>query len=38
VVGMIIDNDKTQQHFASSTSNEMLGVLIERRDLDKLLS
>jgi hypothetical protein len=38
VVGLTIDNDKTQQHFASSTSNEMLGVLIERRDLDKLLS
>ena len=38
VVGLAIAKDKTQQHFASSTSNELLGVLIERRGLDKLLS
>ena len=38
VIGLAIAKDKTQQHFASSTSNEMLGVLIERRDQDRLLS
>jgi hypothetical protein len=32
VLGLTIDVDKTQQHFASSTSYEILGVLIERRD------
>jgi hypothetical protein len=38
VLGLIIDNYKTQQHFASSNANEMLGVLIESRDLGKLTS
>jgi hypothetical protein len=31
VLGLTIDMDKTQKHFASSNANEMLGVLIESR-------
>lgn len=38
VLSLSIDMDKTQQHFASSNANEMLGVLIESRDPSKLLS
>jgi hypothetical protein len=38
VLGLTIDMDKTQKHFASSNANEILGVLIESRDLDKLPS
>jgi len=38
VVGLTIDREKTQQHFASSNTDEILGVLIESRDLDKLTS
>ena len=32
VLGLTIDMDKTQKHFARSSANEMLGVLIESRD------
>lgn len=38
VLGLTIDMDKTQKHFASSNANEILSVLIESRDLDKLPS
>ena len=38
VLGLTIDEDKTQKHFASSNNNEMLGILIESRDLGKTLS
>jgi hypothetical protein len=31
VLGLTIDMEKTQKHFASSNANEMLGVLIESR-------
>jgi hypothetical protein len=33
VLGLTIDMDKTQKHFASSNANQILGVLIESRDL-----
>jgi hypothetical protein len=38
VIGLIIDKDKTQQHFASTSANEIFGILIDSRDLDKLIS
>ncbi len=38
VLGLTIDMDKTQKHFASFNANEILGVLIESRDLGKLPS
>ena len=38
VLGLIIDKEKTEQHFASSTTNEMFGILIDSRDLDRLMS
>jgi hypothetical protein len=38
VLGLTIDMDKTQKHFASSNANEMLGVSIESRDLDEFSS
>ena len=38
VLGLTIDMDGTHKHFASSNANEILGVLIESRDLDKFLS
>ncbi|HZA68835.1 MAG TPA: hypothetical protein VE548_03975 [Nitrososphaeraceae archaeon] len=38
VLGLTIDIYKTQEHFASSETNKILGVLIESRDLDKLPS
>jgi hypothetical protein len=31
VLGLTIDMDKTQKHFASFNANEMLGVLSESR-------
>jgi hypothetical protein len=31
VLGLTIDMDKTQKHFASFNANEMLGVLLESR-------
>jgi hypothetical protein len=33
VLDLIIDMDKTQKHFVSSNANQILGVLIESRDL-----
>ena len=33
VLGLTIDMDKTQKHFASTNANEILGVLIESRGL-----
>jgi hypothetical protein len=36
VLGLTIDTNKTQRHFASSNANEILGVLIESRDLANL--
>ena len=33
VLGLAIDEDKTQKHFASSNNNEILGILIESRDV-----
>ena len=36
VVGLIIDKDKTQQHFASTSTNEIFGILIDSRGFDKL--
>jgi hypothetical protein len=33
VLDLTIDTDKTQKHFASSGADQMLGVLIESRDL-----
>jgi hypothetical protein len=33
VLGLTIDMDKTQKHFASSNANEIFGVLIESRGL-----
>jgi hypothetical protein len=33
VLGLIIDKDKTQQHFASSSVNEIFGILINSRSL-----
>jgi hypothetical protein len=38
VIGLIIDKDKTQQHFASTSANEIFGILIESRDLNRLIS
>jgi hypothetical protein len=38
VLGLIIDKEKTEQHFASSTANEMFGVLIDSRGLEQLIS
>jgi hypothetical protein len=38
MLGLTIDMEKTQKHFASSDANKILGVLIENRDLDKLPS
>lgn len=38
VLGLIIDKEKTEQHFASSTANEMFGILIDSRDLEQLMS
>ena len=38
VLGLIIDKEKTEHHFASSTTNEMFGILIDSRDLDRLIS
>jgi hypothetical protein len=38
VLALTVDTDMTQKHFASSSTNEILGVLIESRDLDKLPS
>ena len=38
VLGLTVDTDMTQKHFASSSTNEILGVLIENKDLDKLPS
>lgn len=36
VVGLIIDKDKTQQHFTSTSTNEIFGILIDSRGFDKL--
>jgi hypothetical protein len=38
VLGLNIDKEKTEQHFASSTTNKMFGILIDSRDLDRLIS
>jgi hypothetical protein len=38
VLGLIIDKEKTEQHFASSTANEMFGILIDSRGLEQLIS
>jgi hypothetical protein len=38
VLGLIIDKEKTEQHFASSTTNEMFGILIDSRGLEQLIS
>jgi hypothetical protein len=38
VLGLTIDMDRTHKHFASSNANEILGVLIESRNLDKFPS
>lgn len=38
VLGLNIDKEKTEHHFASSTANEIFGILIESRDLDRLMS
>lgn len=38
VIGLIIDKNKTQQHFVSSSANEIFGILIDSRDLDSLVS
>jgi hypothetical protein len=37
VLGLIIDIDKTQQHFASSNANEIFGILIDSRSLANLI-
>jgi hypothetical protein len=36
VLGLVIDKDKTQRHFASSCANEIFGILIDSRGFDKL--
>jgi hypothetical protein len=38
VLGLTIDEDRTQKHFASSINNEMLGILIESRSFSRTLS
>jgi hypothetical protein len=38
VLGLTINEDKTQKHFASFNNNEMLGILIESRDSGNTLS
>ena len=38
VLGLIIDKEKTEQHFASSTANEMFGILIDSRGLEQVIS
>jgi hypothetical protein len=38
VLGLIIDKEKTEQHFASSTVNEMFGILIDSRGLEQIVS
>jgi hypothetical protein len=38
VLSLIIDKEKTEQHFASSTANEMFGILIDSRGLEQLIS
>ena len=38
VLGLIIDKEKTEQHFASSTTNEMFGISIDSRGLEQLMS
>jgi len=38
VLGLIIDKEKTEQHFASSTTNEIFGILIDSRGLEQLMS
>jgi hypothetical protein len=38
VLGLIIDKEKTEQHFASSTANEMFGILIDSRGPEQLIS
>jgi hypothetical protein len=38
VLSLTIDKEKTEQHFASSPTNEMFGILIDSRDLDRLIS
>lgn len=38
VLGLIIDKENTEQHFASSTTNEMFGILIDSRGLEQLIS
>jgi hypothetical protein len=38
VLGLIIDKEKTEQHFASSTANKMFGILIDSRGLEQLIS
>ena len=37
VLGLIIDKNKTQKQFASSTSNEIFGILIDSVNLDRLI-
>jgi hypothetical protein len=36
VLGLVIDKYKTQQHFASSSTDEIFGILIDSMDFDKL--
>ena len=38
MLGLIIDKEKTEQHFASSTANEMFGILIDSRGLEQVIS
>jgi hypothetical protein len=38
VLGLIVDKEKTEEHFASSTTNEMFGILIDSRGLEQLMS
>ena len=38
VLSLIIDKEKTEQHFASSTANEIFGILIDIRGLEQLMS
>jgi hypothetical protein len=38
VLGLIVDKEKTEEHFASSTTNEMFGTLIDSRGLEQLMS
>ena len=37
VLGLVIDIDKTQQHFARSSADEIFGILIDSRGFDKLV-